>query len=151
MIRQALSAVMTGALLLSAGVAKITPEAAAQTVVHDHRTVTLRVLDMTVKPSKNKPITVLVKWEANKIAPDARIDGYEITLDLTGNGTKGQVFQTPQPSLTQVHVGLLGIDAEKRARLFTADFPTTATVTLKAKIFGNGKLREVVARKTLTL
>ena len=93
----------------------------------------LTIGDLKLNGSRLNPITVKVNWTIRH-ATDVRIEGYEITLQLANNGVNERVFQTPASGLTSVFVGLLGIPADKRAKLFTPGQTVEAAVTLKAKL-----------------
>lgn len=95
------------------------------------------------------PHALEVNWNVTTNSTSVRIEGYEITVELNGNGANGRAFQTPSPNITKVAVGLLSIPNETRARLFSG--PVTATVRLKAKLIVNGLRFNTETQKTQTL
>jgi hypothetical protein len=122
-------------------------------VEHVERTLQNSVkLDITnLKPIGNKPAphALEVSWNLTTNSNSVRIEGYEITVELNGNGANGRAFQTPSPNITKVAVGLLSIPNETRARLFSG--PVTVTVRLKAKFIVNSLRFNAETQKTQTL
>jgi hypothetical protein len=109
----------------------------------------LDITDIKINGSnRSNPTTMQVTWTVNKPA-STRIDSYNLMLDLSGAGVAGKVIQTPSPTSTSVAVGLLGIPADVRAKLFDPKIPLTATVTLKATIF-DGQRKTVEHKESKT-
>jgi hypothetical protein len=109
----------------------------------------LNITNLKTIGSTPSPHALEVSWNTTTSLNSVRIEGYEITVELNGNGTTGRAFQTPSPNITKVAVGLLSIPNETRARLFSG--PVTVTVRLKAK-FIVGTLRfNTETQKTQTL
>jgi hypothetical protein len=111
----------------------------------------LDITDIKINGSnRSNPITMQVTWTVDKPASAFIKRAYDLTLDLSGNGVTGKVVQTPTSSITSVAVGLLGIPADVRAKLFDPKFPLTATVTLKAIIVSDGRETPVEVRESKT-
>lgn len=109
----------------------------------------LDITNLKTIGNKPSPHALEVSWNANMSLNSVRIEGYEITLELNGNGATGRAFQTPSPNITKVAVGLLSIPNETRARLFSG--PVTVTVKLKAKFVVGGLRFNAETQKTQTL
>lgn len=106
--------------------------------------------DLKLNGLRTKPTTVKVNWTID-VPADTRIEGYVITLELKNNGVTDQVVQTPSPTSTSVFVGLLGISAENRAKLFGNGTPVEAQVRLSAKLI-KGTQRSVLSKlKAVTI
>ncbi len=114
-------------------------------------TLKLDITDIKINGSnRSNPITMQVTWTVDKPASAFIKRAYDLTLDLSGAGVTGKVVQTPTSSITSVAVGLLGIPADVRAKLFDPKFPLTATVTLKAIIISDGKEATVEVKESKT-
>lgn len=111
----------------------------------------LDITDIKINGSnRSNPITMQVTWAVDKPASAFVKGAYNLTLDLSGNGVTGKVVQTPSSSNTSVAVGLLGIPADVRAKLFDPKFPLTAVVTLKAIIISDGQEKSVEVKESKT-
>ncbi|HKQ79643.1 MAG TPA: hypothetical protein VJ810_38475 [Blastocatellia bacterium] len=108
----------------------------------------LTVLGAEFQGQSNKPHALRVLWKVENLPAGARINRYEINVELIGNEARGTVFQTPSPSLTAVSVGLLGIPAETRNALFKNIGNLSANIKLKARFVINGVERTVETTRT---
>jgi hypothetical protein len=110
----------------------------------------LDITDIKINGSRSKPVTMQVSWTITKPASAFLKGAYGLRMDLSGNGVTGKVVQTPTSSITSVAVGLLGIPADIRAKLFDPKFTLTATVTLNARIISDGKETFVEVKESKT-
>lgn len=157
MIRKAFTIFTTATLLTASVVGQSKqfpgPQKRESKVEHVTRTLQnslkLDITNLKTIGSKPSPHALEVSWNANTSLNSVRIEGYEITLELNGNGANGRAFQTPSPNITKVAVGLLSIPNETRARLFSG--PVTVTVKLKARFSVGGLRFNTETQKTQTL
>ena len=122
----------------------------AELLLRQKQGATLTIGNMKLNGIRTKPTTVKVDWTIS-LASNARIEGYVLELELSKNGVTDKVIQTPSPSSTSVFVGLLGISAENRAKLFGDGAAVNAKMTLKAKLIKGTQRLTVTQTKSATI
>ncbi len=110
----------------------------------------LSISQIQVVGTKNPPSFLRVGWSLTGLKSGTRIEGYELTVELQGNGQTGRVVQTPSPNISSVSVGLLGIPNDARAKIFGGPGRVSADVTLVARIVQQSGTRSSISVRRQT-
>lgn len=68
---------------------------------------------------RNDPASVLVSWSVEERL-GVKLDGYEVSLELVGDGVTERLKQTTDARSISLAVSLAGIPADKRAKIFNS-------------------------------
>lgn len=104
--------------------------------------------DVKVLGSKNPPTFMQMSWSLTGLQTGAFLEGYEVTVTLSGNGQTSKVVKTLSRTLTAAMIDLQGIPAETRARMFGGPAAVSADVHLLAFITQKGQKSSIGTRTT---